>query len=95
MKRPNIPCLRMGDQDPDTFTLENREKISQAVETAVEWAVVNGLDEVAVFEVEEVDVVFSLRKEEFETALSGCIDYYLSVEEYERCEKINQLKLKL
>jgi len=85
----------MGDQDPDTFTLENREKISQAVETAVEWAVVNGLDEVAVFEVEEVDVVFSLRKEEFETALSGCIDYYLSVEEYERCEKINQLKLKL
>jgi len=85
----------MGNKDVDSFTMENRASISQAVETAVEWAVANGLNEVEVFEVEELAVVFSLRREEFETALSGCIDYYLSVEEYERCEKINQLKLKL
>lgn len=92
MAERKIPCLRMGENDADSFTLENRAKISQAVETAVEWAVANGLEEVEVFEVEELDVVFSLKREEFETALGGCIDYYLSVEEYERCETINQLK---
>jgi hypothetical protein len=85
----------MGENDADSFTIENRAKISQAVETAVEWAFANGLEEVDVFEVEELDVVFSLKREEFETALNGCIDYYLSVEEYELCETINKLKLKL
>ena len=90
-----LPRLKMGNKDADSFTMENRAKISQAVETAVEWALANGLKEVEVFEVEELNVVFSLKREEFETALSGCIDYYLSVEEYERCETINKLKLKL
>lgn len=44
--------MKMGNKDADSFTMENRAKISQAVETAVELALANGLEEVEVFEVE-------------------------------------------
>jgi hypothetical protein len=43
----------------------------------------------------ELDIVFSLMKEEFGTALNGCIEYSISIEDYEKCVAINKLKTKL
>ena len=95
MNDRSIPCFSLGNMDVSSFTTTHRALISSAVESAVYWAVSNKLEEVEVYEIMELDVVFSLKKEEFGTALNGCIEYSISIEDYEKCVAINKLKTKL
>lgn len=95
MNDRDIPCFSLGNMEIISFTTTHRALISSAVESAVYWAVSNKLEEVEVFEIEELDIVFSLKKKEFAKALNGCIEYLISIEDYEKCVAINKLKTKL
>jgi hypothetical protein len=93
--RHKIPSLRLGAGGADAFVQENRAELSTAVLAAVRLAVEQGLDEVEVFEVEELGAVFSLSRKEMSGSLEGCLDYFQSVEEYEKCNEIINLKTKI
>jgi hypothetical protein len=90
-----IPSLKLGRGGVDRFVQENRAELSEAVLTAITAAVDLGLETVEVFEIEELGVVFSLSREEMNNSLDGCLDYFQSVEEYEKCNKIINLKTKV
>lgn len=90
-----IPSLRLGKGSTEDFVQTNRAEISKAVLSAISFAIDNGLDEVEVFEIEELGVVFSLSRKDMNDSLDGCLDYFQSVEEYEKCNKIINLKTKV
>jgi hypothetical protein len=87
-----IPVIKMDGATYEEAINANRDKLSAAIIEAVEFAIETGASEVEVFEVEEIDMVFSLAREEMDTALNGCLDYYESMEEYIKCAKVIKLK---
>lgn len=90
-----IPVIRMDGATYEEAINANREKLSEAIIDAVEFAIETGAEQVEVFEVEDHDLVFSLSRADMPTALDGCISYYESVEEYIECARIINLKNKL
>jgi protein-tyrosine-phosphatase len=87
-----IPVIKMEGATYEEAVTANREQLSAAIVEAVEFAIETGAQEVEVFEVEELDLVFSLTRSEMKTALNGCLGYYESVEDYFTCTKIVNLK---
>lgn len=90
-----VPKIRMEGESYEAAVNANRERLSEAIVDAVEFAIETGADQVEVFEVDGHDLVFSLARSEMPTALDGCISYYESVEEYVECARIINLKNKL
>lgn len=90
-----IPVIKMDGATYEEAIAANRDRLSSAIVEAVRFAIETGAADVEVFEVEKAGLVFSLVRDEMQTALNGCLEFYESIEDYKNCAEIINLKNKL
>jgi|TARA_B110000977_G_C10722004_1_gene355575 hypothetical protein len=83
------------DNKQDLIDLENNETFSNFIllksYTAILNAVENNLDKVELFNIFNMSIIIELDKSNFQVALEKILNHFISIEDYEECEKIKNV----
>ncbi len=83
------------DNKQDLIDLENNETFANFIllksYTAIENAIEDNLDKVELFNIFNMSVIIELNKSNFNIVLNKILKYYIEIEDYEECEKIQKL----
>jgi hypothetical protein len=91
-----IPELEMlEDEETSDFLNRERDAINRAIAVAVTLMSELGLDIVPTFAVANIDVVFSLNRDDSHYSIDQCITYFAEIEDYEKCANLLNLKSRI
>ena len=83
------------DSKQDLIDLENNETFTNFIllksYTAIEDAIEDNLDKVELFNIFNMSLIIELDKSNFNIVLNKILNYYIEIEDYEECEKIQKL----
>jgi len=79
----------------EEFEEEEIEIFCGAITSALYNAIELNIDWIPIFSIENTDLVLSMEKKHYREKLEFCLDYYLSVENYECCGVLKLLEKKL
>ena len=83
------------DSKQDLIDLENNETFTNFIllksYTAIEDAIEDNLDKVELFNIFNMSLIIELDKSNFNMVLNKILNYYIGIEDYEECEKIQKL----
>jgi len=83
------------DSKQDLIDLENNETFTNFIllksYTAIEDAIEDNLDKVELFNIFNMSLIIELDKSNFNIVLNKILNYYIGIEDYEECEKIQKL----
>ena len=83
------------DSKQDLIDLENNETFTNFIllksYTAIEDAIEDNLDKVELFNIFNMSLIIELDKLNFNIVLNKILNYYIGIEDYEECEKIQKL----
>ena len=83
------------DSKQDLIDLENNETFTNFIllksHTAIEDAIEDNLDKVELFNIFNMSLIIELDKSNFNIVLNKILNYYIGIEDYEECEKIQKL----
>jgi isochorismate synthase EntC len=90
---PSIPVLE--EEEADEFFDDNSEFVFDRILQAVEEGVVAKRDSIRLFELNGTDVYITSNREDWKSGVQQALDYFASVEQYNKCIVARQLMLKL
>lgn len=95
-KFSEIPCIPVLDeQDAIEFFNDNEGLVYNRIVQAVEEGLTTQQSSIRLFELNGTGVYFTSESKDWKRGLEKAIDYFVSVEEYERCITCKQLLSKL
>lgn len=86
---PSIPVLE--EEEADEFFEENKELVYTRILQAVEEGIESGRDSIRLFELNGTGVYITSNKVDWKEGVSQALEYFLSMEEYDKCVQIRQL----
>jgi hypothetical protein len=94
---PMILHIDLGNQSLQSWLKDNRYIIYSELVRFAEKLIKNKLDFIQAVMISNLsdNVVFIIKKENVNITLEKAMDYFLSIEEYEKCAKIRDLINKL
>ena len=90
---PSIPVLE--EEEADEFFEDNKDFVYERILQAVEEGVRAERDVIRLFELNGTDVYITSEKVDWKNGVQQALDYYISVEQYDKCITARQLMLKL
>lgn len=92
-KEPVILHIELGNQQLSKWLKQNRYIIYSELIRYSEKLIKEKLDSIQAIMVSNVydNIVFIIRKESLNLTLERAMDYFMSIEEYEKCAKIRDL----
>ena len=90
---PSIPVLE--EEEADEFFDDNSEFVFDRILQAVEEGVIAKRDSIRLFELNGTDVYITSNREDWKSGVQQALDYFASVEQYNKCIVARQLMLKL
>jgi hypothetical protein len=84
-----------GSTDIQEYVDSNRDPVTRAIAAAVDLMVEFGVDTVPCFAIKDTDIVFKIHRTEAVYSVDQCIQYFLEIEDYEKCARLTNLKSKL
>jgi len=81
-----------GSESFDLFLAANPGPVQFAIFSAISTALELGLERVPVFAVRGSDAIIGLDRNQFNEKLDACLGYFISIEEYEACSEVAELK---
>jgi len=79
----------------EDFEEQEAEIFCEALVSGLYNAIELDIDWIPIFAIENSDLVLTMERETYEEKLKFCLDYYVSVENYEYCSTLKTLKEKL
>jgi hypothetical protein len=86
---PSIPVLE--EEETDEFFEENKELVYTRILQAVEEGIESGRDSIRLFELNGTGVYITSNKADWSEGVSQALEYFLSVEDYDKCVQARQL----
>ena len=80
---PSIPVL--DEEDAEAFFDDHEDAVYCRILEAVEEGLFLDLDEIRLFELNGTDVYLTSERENWRSGVEKAIDYFVRVEQYERC----------
>jgi hypothetical protein len=91
-----IPELELSaDETMEDFLVRERGNISKAIAAAIDLMVQFEIDSMPCFAVKGTEIVFNISREDAPYSLDQCIQYFLEMEDYEKCARLAIVKSKL
>lgn len=79
----------------ENFITENKLKLMEQVVTSIEYAIHHNLHSIEVFKFKNSEFIVVLEHSTFKNNIENILQYYLEMELYEFCNRVNKLKQKL
>jgi len=99
--KKRIPkTIRFNIEEKEDFEIikESEEFMDQLfteVVDSIEYAIENNIDKVSIFKIADYNFTISVEKNNYSKILDKVIDFYASHEDYDICQLVKTLKLKL
>jgi len=91
-----IPELELSTDEPmEEFLIRERGNIARAIAAAVELLVKFDVETMPCFAVKGTDIIFNTNRAEAVYSVDQCIQYFLEIEDYEKCARLTNIKSKL
>ena len=91
-----IPVLALkAGETMEEFSIRERDTISRAIAAAVELIVKFDVETMPCFAIKDTDVIFNTNRTEAVYSVDQCIQYFLEIEDYEKCARLTNIKSKL
>lgn len=91
-----IPELALeAGETMEEFSIRERGNISRAIAAAVELIVKFDVETMPCFAVKDTDLIFNTSRAEAVYSVDQCIQYFLEIEDYEKCARLTNVKSKL
>jgi hypothetical protein len=90
---PSIPVL--DEQDAEAFFDDHENLVYSRILRAVEEGILMDLDEIRLFELSGTGVYLTSERADWKNGLEKAIQYFVSLEDYEKCITSRQLLSKL
>jgi hypothetical protein len=88
-----------GAEDGKKFVLENKHIICPLIVEAVRKAFYNNIDRYEIFKIVypkmNITIISEITKKDWINSLDKCLEYFLSVEGYEECKEVSELKTEI
>lgn len=85
-----------GSEDGKKFILENKHIICPLIVSSVREAFYNNINRYEIFKIVypkmNITIISEITKKDWVNSLDKCLEYFLSVEEYEQCKEVSELK---
>lgn len=81
-----------GYRSLDEYTSDNAALVQAAILSALHSGLSLGIDHVPVFAIKGTDFVIEMERVEYAEKLEECMNYFTSIEEYEMCSVLQELK---
>lgn len=91
----NVLTLPSDYDEMESFILKNKVKLTEQIVLSVQYALDNGFSSVEVFNFENSDFIVILERSSFEENINNILDYYISTEKYEFCDRLVKIKQQL
>lgn len=79
----------------ENFIINNKLKLMEQVVASIEYAINHNLPSVEVFNFKKSEFIVVLEYSTFEYNIDSILRYYIEMELYEFCDRVNKLKQKL
>lgn len=90
---PTIPVL--DSEEADEFFEDNQQEVYDRIVQAIREGLHVNRNEIRLFELSGTGQYFTSRKTNWKAGLQQALDYFVSIEAYEKCITIKQLMAKL
>jgi hypothetical protein len=91
-----IPEFEIDDAvDIQEYVASNRGIVTRAIAAAADLMVEFEVDTVPCFAIKGTNLVFKLQRAEAAYSVDQCIQYFLEIEDYEKCARLTNVKSKL
>lgn len=91
-----IPELALeAGETMEEFSIRERGNISRAIAAAVELIVKFDVETMPCFAVKDTDLIFNTNRADAVYSVDQCIQYFLEIEDYEKCARLTNVKSKL
>jgi hypothetical protein len=90
---PSIPVLE--EEEADEFFDDNSEFVYDRILQAVEEGVRSKRDSIRLFELNGTDIYITSNKKDWKGGVQQALEYFISVEQYDKCIVARQLMLRL
>lgn len=90
---PSIPVLE--EDEADEFFEENKELVYTRILQAVEEGLESGRDSIRLFELNGTGVYITSNRLDWKEGVSQALDYFLYMEDYDKCVQARQLSSSL
>ena len=90
---PSIPVLE--EEEANEFFDDNKDFVYDRILQAVEEGVISKRDSIRLFELNGTDVYITSNKKDWKSGVQQALEYFASVEQYNKCIVARQLMLKL
>jgi hypothetical protein len=81
--------------DLQGYVDSNRDLVTKAIAAAADLMVEFELDEIPCFVIKNINTIFKLNRAEAVYSVDQCIQYFLEIEDYEKCARLTNVKSRL
>lgn len=89
---PNHYVLPSDNQELQKFSRRYKVDMMEHITTSIEYAVINNMPLVEVFQFKNSDFVITVFEKDYLTNLDNIYDYYMKQEVYENCPRLVKLR---
>lgn len=91
-----IPELDMDQyRTLEDFMIGERGNIARAISISLELMIKFGVETMPCFVIKDTEVIFNTDRSVSSYSVDQCIEYFIEIEDYEKCAKLINLKSKL